>query len=281
MKYSKTKNMLNEAFKNKYAVAAINISNMETIAAVLAAADSLDAPVIVQVSPLQKNIQAFEYSEIVNMIHMIAKRFNKGEYSIHLDHSCSYEDCLEAVKGGFESIMFDGAALPYEKNIELTALARRISPDITLEGELGELGGAEGELSGTGENNYTNPKQASDFIRCSGVDSLAVSIGNAHGIYKGEVRINLDILSEINKVAGIPLVLHGASGIPAETIRESINRGISKINFFTELDMVFKAGLREKLDENKYMMEACRNAQDRMTLAAIEIIDLCVGGKSA
>lgn len=281
MKYSQMKDMLRKAFAGGYAVPAINVSNMETISAVLIAAAALDAPVVVQIAPIQKKVQGFEYHEIVQIIHLIAKRFEGGEYTIHLDHSSTYNDCKEAVEGGFESIMFDGASLPYEENIAQTALVRKISPSITLEGELGEIGGGEGELSGDVKSHFTNPKLVADFIYRSGVDCLAVSIGNAHGLYKGDFRLDMDILTEINKAAGIPMVLHGASGVPADAIRESIKRGISKINFFTELDMAFKDGLREKLAENKYMMEACRNAQDRMMLAVKEIIKLCTGGRNA
>ena len=148
--------------------------------------------------------------------------------------------------------MIDGSHESFEENIAVTSrVAAACAPSgISVEAELGKVGGKEDDLDGGDENPYTDPQQAKEFAERTGVTSLAVAIGTAPGIYKGTPKLDLDRLSEIREVVSIPLVLHGASGVPDEAVRESIRRGICKVNFATELRIAFSNGVKEYLKEN-------------------------------
>ena len=272
--------MLSAAEKNNCALAAINASNFETINAVLAAADRCNAPVILQFSPLQRTAEDISYGEITELAELLSRRYEHGAYVIHQDHGGSFEDCTEALEGKFTSIMYDGAALSYEENIANSARVRALGDDFFLESELGVLGAECSEQTGEMDDEaYTRAELVPEFVKRTGCNSLAVSIGNAHGIYKREPKLRFDILDKIHAVFSVPLVLHGASGIPYDDVRTAISKGIRKINFFTQLDRAFMAAFREEADKGSYMMFAQRAGFDAMTEKAQELIELCTGGK--
>jgi tagatose 1,6-diphosphate aldolase GatY/KbaY len=171
--------------------------------------------------------------------------------ALHLDHGNSFELAMQALRVGYTSIMIDGSHDSFEENI---AVSKRVSDacrpnGIPVEAELGKVGGKEDDLE-CDDPGYTDPDDAVKFVRETGITSLAVAIGTAHGIYKGEPKLDLNRLSEIRQVVDIPLVLHGASGVPDETVKECIKRGISKVNFATELRIAYSNGIKEYLKEN-------------------------------
>lgn len=275
-----TKELLSDAYRNKYAVPAINVSNMESTMALLEKASELRSPIIVQVAPIQVKVQQISYELIVELIKLIAKNY-QGKYSIHLDHG-EIEDCKKALTAGFTSIMFDGSLLSYEDNlkytkeIEVECLAKGIS----LEAELGAVSGNEGTASSENlkeKANFTDLNQATDFVNNTSIDMLAVAIGNAHGFYKSEPKLEFDLLSKINNVLKMPLVLHGASGISEEDIKLAIANGVSKINFFTEVDQAFTNSFYEYISENygSYMMNASEYARQQMMNKIDAIIKMC------
>lgn len=275
MKYVTMKELLNQAQKGQYAVPAINVSNMETITAVLKGAHQCQSPIILQVAPIQQKIQKFRYRDLVEIIHIVARQY-QGQYTIHLDHGETLHECREAIDSGFLSIMCDGSHRPFEENIFITRQAKDLCPSgVTLEGELGQIAGGEGGGEQKGDATYTDPALAAEFVARTGIDCLAISIGNAHGFYQGEPKLQFDVLKKIKERVSVPLVLHGASGLPQEQIKYSIENGICKINFFTEVDQEFVRGLQEGIDQNQYMMQTVKHAQDLMQSKVEAIIKIC------
>lgn len=170
---------------------------------------------------------------------------------MHLDHGDSFDLAMQALRVGYSSIMIDGSHNVFEENIAVTkAVTDACRPSgVPVEAELGKVGGKEDDLDG-GNGGYTDPMEAKEFVERTGVGSLAVAIGTAHGVYKGEPKLDLDRLAEIRKVVSIPLVLHGASGLSEEAVKESIKRGICKVNFATELRIAYTDGVKEFLAAN-------------------------------
>ncbi len=170
---------------------------------------------------------------------------------MHLDHGDSFDLAMRALRVGYSSIMIDGSHNVFEENIAVTkAVADACRPSgVPVEAELGKVGGKEDDLDG-GNGGYTDPMEAKEFVERTGVGSLAVAIGTAHGVYKGEPKLDLDRLAEVRKVVSIPLVLHGASGLSEEAVKESIKRGICKVNFATELRIAYTDGVKEFLAAN-------------------------------
>lgn len=239
--------LLVEAQRNGYAVGAFNVENMEMVQAVVAAAIELKAPVILQTTP-----STVKYAELT---YYYALSKTAGEMAtipvaIHLDHGNSFELAMQALRRGYTSIMIDGSHEKLEDNISLTKkVVDACAPSkVPVEAELGKVGGKEDDLDG-GSGGYTDPVEASEFVTRTQVSSLAVAIGTAHGFYRGEPKLDLNRLSEIKKVVTIPLVLHGASGLSDDTIKESIQRGICKVNFATELRVAYSNGIKEYLNK--------------------------------
>jgi ketose-bisphosphate aldolase len=269
--------LLNDAKKNNYAVPAINVSNMETINGVFEAAEKLKSPMIMQIAPIQLVKQKISYKYIVDLIKLSANNYDVV-YAIHLDHGEELDDLDAAVNAGFTSVMYDGSMQSFEKNVENTKTARKIAAGaITLEGELGQLMGKEGDTEDEGESIYTNPSDALEYVERTGVDCLAVSIGNAHGHYKQEPKLNFDILDRINKAVNIPIVMHGASGLSEQDLITGIKHGITKINFFTAVDGAFTKGIVDTLevDPNTYMMAYIENGRQLMMREVENIIRMC------
>lgn len=248
MPFVTTKKMLLDAQKGGYAVGAFNVENMEMVQAVVAAAEELQAPVIMQTTS-----STVKYADMA-LFHANVKAVADASsvpVALHLDHGSSFELAMKALRKGYTSIMIDGSHDPFEENIAITKkVVDACAPsDIPVEAELGKVGGKEDDLDG-GEGGYTDPLEAKEFAERTGISCLAVAIGTAHGVYSGVPKLDLDRLSEIKEVVTIPLVLHGASGLSEEAVKESITRGICKVNFATELRIAFTEGIKEYLTNN-------------------------------
>ena len=242
-----TKEMLLKAQEGNYAVGAFNVENMEMVMAVIAAAEELNAPVIMQTTPSTVKYAGLDYY-LANVA--TAAKNAKVPVAMHLDHGSSFSLAMQALRQGYTSIMIDGSHSVFEENIAITkSVVDACKPsNIPVEAELGKVGGKEDDLDG-GDGGYTDPKEALEFVQKTGVNSLAVAIGTAHGVYKGEPKLDLDRLVEIRKIVDVPLVLHGASGLSKEAVKESIKRGICKVNFATELRIAYTDGVKELLEE--------------------------------
>jgi tagatose 1,6-diphosphate aldolase GatY/KbaY len=169
----------------------------------------------------------------------------KVPVALHLDHGNSYELAEECKREGYTSLMIDGSLLPYDGNVTLTRRVVIMAGELPVEAELGTVGGKEDGHEARAQ--YTDPVEAADFVARTGISSFAVAIGTAHGIYKGIPKLDLDRLSEIRRVVDIPLVLHGTSGVPHDQVRASIERGICKVNYATELRIAFTEGVRKAM----------------------------------
>ena len=244
-----TKQMLLDAQAGNYAVGAFNVENMEMVMAVMEAAEELKSPVIMQTTPSTVKYAGLDF--FLANVKAAAERASVP-VAMHLDHGSSFELAMQAYRTGYTSIMIDGSHGSFEENVAVSkAVADACAPSgIPVEAELGKVGGKEDDLDGGDDNPYTDPAQAVEFVKQTGVTSLAVAIGTAHGVYKGEPKLDLDRLSEIRKVVDIPLVLHGTSGVPDATVTECVNRGICKVNYATDLRIAFTKGVRKYLMEN-------------------------------
>lgn len=244
-----TKELLLKAQEGNYAIGAFNVENMEMVQAVIAAAEELNSPVIMQTTPSTVKYADLDYF-YANA--KVAAQKAKIPAVIHLDHGSSFELAMQALRAGYTSIMVDGSHGSFEENIKVSkAVADACHPSgVCVEAELGKVGGKEDDLEGGDENPYTDPEQARIFVEQTGVDSLAVAIGTAHGVYKGIPKLDVERLSEIRKVVEVPLVLHGTSGVPDETVKECIKRGICKVNYATDLRIAFTKGVKAVLAEN-------------------------------
>lgn len=248
MSFVTTKEMLAAADKGAYAVGAFNVENMEMVMAVIKAAEEMRAPAILQTTP--STIKYAGLSLYYANVKAAAKRASVP-IALHLDHGSSFALAMQALRTGYTSIMIDGSHESFEDNIALTrsVVNACAASDIPVEAELGKVGGKEDDLE-CDDPGYTDPEDAVKFVEETGVSSLAVAIGTAHGIYKGEPKLDVERLSEIRKRVTVPLVLHGASGVPEETVKECIRRGISKVNFATELRIAYSDGVKKFLKEN-------------------------------
>ena len=245
------KEMLTKAKQGKYAVAQININNLEWTKAVLQTAQELNSPVILGVSEGAGKYMC-GYKTIVGMVNGMLEGLKiTVPVALHLDHG-SYEAALECIEAGFSSVMFDGSKYPIEENIEKTKEIIRIAAEkgVSVEAEVGAIGGEEDGVVGMGE--VADPEECKK-IADLGVTMLAAGIGNIHGKYPANWQgLNFDVLAKIQEKTGtMPLVLHGGTGIPADMIKKAISLGVSKINVNTECQITFTEGVRKYLEEGK------------------------------
>lgn len=242
-----SRDMLLEAQRGGYAVGAFNVENMEMVKAVIAAAEELRAPVMLQTTP-----STVRYGTLETYAGIVRAEAAKASVpvALHLDHGSDFDLAVRAVKEGYTSIMIDGSALSFEENIDVTrrVVAVAAPNNIPVEAELGKVGGKEDDLEAEADTN-TDPAQAAEFVERTQVSSLAVAIGTAHGFYVGTPVLDKERLSEIRKVVDVPLVLHGASGLTAEDVRDCVRRGICKVNFATELRAAYTDAVKELLRE--------------------------------
>ena len=243
--------MLKEAKAGKYAVGQFNINNLEWTKAILMTAQELNSPVILGVSEGAGKYMT-GYKTVVGMVNGMLEEMNiTVPVALHLDHG-SYEGALKTIEAGFSSVMFDGSHYPIEENIaktkELIALAH--SKGISVEAEVGSIGGEEDGVIGAGE--VADPEECKR-IADLGVDMLAAGIGNIHGKYPANWQgLNFDVLAKIQELTGeMPLVLHGGTGIPEDMIKTAISLGVSKINVNTECQLTFAAATRKYIEDGK------------------------------
>lgn len=244
-----SKELLLDAQKNHYAVGAFNVENMEMVMAVLAAAEEQNSPVIMQTTPGTVKYAGFDY--YFANVKAAAER-TKIPVVMHLDHGNSFAMAMQAFRAGYTSIMIDGSKLPFEENIDLTKSVVNVchASNVPVEGELGKVGGKEDDLENDDDNPYTNPQEAKEFVERTGVDSLAIGIGTAHGVYKGIPKVNMEVLSAVRAVVDVPLVMHGTSGVPDEQVRDAVRRGICKVNYATDLRIAFTNGVKAYMNNN-------------------------------
>ena len=283
-----TKEMFEKSMKEGFAIGAFNVNNMELIQGIVDAAAEQNSPVILQASS-----SAIKYARInylMKMVEAAVEEHPNIPIAIHLDHGPDFETCKMCVDNGFTSVMFDGSKYDFEENIRLTkeVLDYAHAHGVVVEAELGKLAGIEDDVNvAESDAIYTDPAQAEEFVRRTGVDSLAIAIGTSHGAYKfkGEARLRFDILKEIKeRIPNTPIVLHGAStvipelvnmcneyggnipgakGVPDEILHEASLSGVSKINVDTDLRLAMTAGIRKvfvedpsAFDPRKYLKPA-------------------------
>lgn len=231
--------MLAKAKRGGYAIGSFNAYNYETIRGIIDAGSKNHCEGTI-VAFGMKYLENMELADAQAITAAIAAR-TEMPVALHLDHCDNIKIIQQAIDAGFTSVMYDGSALPFAQNVANTKLVCDLAhaAGVSVEAELGSLAAGDHSHEGTKDDReiYTDPEQAAEFVAQTGVDALAVSIGTVHGIYKGKPNIRVDILKAINEKVSIPLVLHGGSGIPEETITECIKNGICKINVNTEISM--------------------------------------------
>ena len=280
-----SKKMFKQAYANGYAIGAFNVNNMEIVQGITEACQEEKAPVILQVS---KGARAYaNHTSLVKLVEAAVKECPDIPIVLHLDHGPDYDTCKACIDGGFTSVMIDGSALPYEKNIEVTKKVVEYAHkyNVTVEGELGTLAGIEDEVSHA-VGSYTRPEEVEDFVKNTGVDSLAIAIGTSHGAYKFKPEqctrnekgilcpppLRFDILEEVSKrLPEFPIVLHGSSsvpqeyvaminefggkmpdavGVPEEQLREAAKLAVCKINIDSDLRLAMTGTIRKFFAEH-------------------------------
>jgi fructose-bisphosphate aldolase class II/tagatose 1,6-diphosphate aldolase GatY/KbaY len=243
------------AFRNGYAVGAFNTFNAETTQTIIEAATALNAPVMLMLGNWDWGLLNLEtYSEIITYY----ARRAPIPVTWHLDHARSLDTVKDAVEAGYTSVMIDGSHLPFEENVAITkaAVALARPRGIAVEAELGGIGPAEAAGTESAQMGFTDPEAARRFCQQTGVDMLAVSIGNAHGIYKVAPQLDIDLLRQIHAVTeGTPLVLHGGSTTPPDQVRAAVKAGIAKVNVASELWVSYAKTMRQALgsDDDRFM----------------------------
>ncbi|MBT5807986.1 class II fructose-1,6-bisphosphate aldolase, partial [Candidatus Uhrbacteria bacterium] len=285
------------AEKGRYAVGAFNINNLEILQAVMDAAEAEKSPVIISTSEGAINYAGMD--ELAALVHLAAKR-TKLPVVFHLDHGKNYDLVVRAIKSGlYTSVMFDGSSHPFKKNVRLTkkivALAHKRG--ISVEAELGAIAGIEDFVSVKEKDAHlTSPEQAKDFVKQTGCDALAIAVGTSHGAFKfsGKSTLEFKRLAEIKKNVGVPLVLHGASGVPSNikklctkygceidkakgvsdgNIKKAISLGVNKINIDSDLRIAFTAGTRQYMDQHPEVFDPRKyisNAKEVMTKVVVQ-----------
>lgn len=231
--------MLQQAQRGGYAVPAFNVHNLETVQAVAETAAEMSSPVIMAGTPGTFSYAGTDY--LVEICQAAARRYNLP-LALHLDHHEEMDDIESKVRQGVRSVMIDGSHLPFAQNIALVRQAVKLCHryGVSVEAELGRLGGQEDDLLvDSADSFFTDPMAAKEFVEATGIDSLAVAIGSAHGLYQGEPKLDFARLEKIRQRVDIPLVLHGASGIPEAMIARAIALGVCKVNVATELKIAF------------------------------------------
>lgn len=261
-----TKDILQKAQRGNYAIGHFNINNLEMVQGIVKAAENLSSPVILATSEGALKYAGMEY---LYNIAITASELNNVPIALHLDHGQDLETIKKAIKMGYSSVMIDASHFELEKNISLTKKVVQLahSKNVSVEAELGTIGGAE-DLVKSRNIIYTNPITAKEFVERSGCDFLAVAIGTSHGAYKfaGTAKLRMDILKQIKQKVKVPLVLHGASGVPSNIVQQAqkygaklsgvqgvpdsqiklaVRNGINKINTDTDLRIAFDAAVRK------------------------------------
>lgn len=250
--------MLNTAKDNKYAVGQFNVNNLEYAQAILQAAKEEKSPVILGVSEgAAKYMGGFKV--VTAMVKALVEEYGiTVPVAIHLDHGSSFQKCAEAIHAGFTSVMYDGSHLPLEENIANTKKVVELAHihGVSVEAELGRIGGQEDDLVvDDAEAMYAIPEECDRLVSETNVDCFAPALGSVHGPYKGEPKLGFDRMEEVQKLTGVPLVLHGGTGIPLKDIQRAISLGTAKINVNTENQIQQTKVIREVLADNPEMYD--------------------------
>ncbi len=266
--------VLRPAMKSHYGVGLFNTINMEMVNGVVNAAEKLRAPVMM--GPAEILLGAADLAEVAAMVRSRAEKTDIPVV-LHYDHGLTFEKCIEAIQLGYTSIMYDCSTAPYEENVRRVAEMVRIAhaAGVTVEGELGHVGDNEG--AGRLEkpsDYYTDPEMARDFVERTGVDALAIAVGNAHGDYKFPPKLDFERIRKIAQTVDVPLVLHGGSGLSDDDFREAIRCGIAKINIFTDINKAqvrgmqkgIAAGVNNAFDLTPYEVAAIQDAVEEKIL---------------
>lgn len=299
--------MFKKAYEGGYAIGAFNVNNMEIIQGITEAAKECNSPVILQVSA-----GARKYAKHVYLVKLVEAALADTDLPIvlHLDHGDSFELCKDCIDGGFTSVMIDGSKLPFEENVALTKkvceYAHVHKPYVTVEGELGKLAGIEDAVNvSDADAQFTDPNEVEEFVRRTGVDSLAIAIGTSHGAYKfkpgQKPQLRFDILQKVSeKLPGFPIVLHGASsvmqeyvkivnehggkmpdaiGIPEDMLRQAAKMAVCKINIDSDLRLAMTASIRKHFDEHpdhfdprQYLTDARNNIREVVKHKITEVL---------
>jgi len=275
MPLTTTLKMLAAGRKNGYAVAAFKCDNMEMIQGIIAAGEEMKAPLILQTTPSTLHYVPVEL--FFANVAAVAKNASIP-VALHLDHGNSHQLAEDALAAGYTSIMIDGSHFTLDENIVFTKTTVElcVRAGVPVEGELGRVGGKEDDLSSDGAG-YTDPKEAIRFVRETGVSSLAIGVGTAHGIYTTKPVLKPELISILKDELEIPLVLHGASGLEDTVIQDCIARGISKVNIATDLRIAYTQAVRKFLEQDpgcfdpKKYGEAGREAVKKLAMNRIMV----------
>ncbi|MBU5427867.1 class II fructose-1,6-bisphosphate aldolase [Tissierella pigra] len=244
------KELLLDAQKKGYAVGAFNINNMEIIQAIIEAAEETNSPVILQASQGGIKYAGIEY---ISALGKLAARNAKVPVALHLDHGTDFDQVMLCIRHGFSSVMIDGSRFPLEENILYTKKVIEVAKavGVSVEAELGKIGGTEDHITVDEKDaTFTDPQEALRFVNETDVDFLAIAVGTAHGVYKGEPKLDFDRIKTIRETISVPLVLHGSSGVSEEALKKAISLGISKINIDTDLRIAFAEGVKNFIKDN-------------------------------
>ncbi|MBE6572564.1 MAG: class II fructose-bisphosphate aldolase [Ruminococcaceae bacterium] len=261
--------ILKNAQKNNYAVGLFNTTDSDMLQAVIEAAEETNSPVIIGTAEV---LLPYGELDLIAPSMIAAAKRAKVPVAVHYDHGLTFDRCMQALKLGFSSVMFDGSAGDYDTNIADTRQIVKIAHSFgaTVEGEIGHVGQTE-NCDNDATDMYTTPEEAMSFLDATGVDALAIAIGTAHGVYKSKPKLDIERLKAIRAKTDTPLVLHGGSGLSDDDFRNAISGGIAKINIFTDLCVAGKEAVKasnaDYLDMRNEKVEAIKNAVIRkMTL---------------
>ncbi len=278
--------VLNEAREKKIAIGHFNISNMEAFWGVFRAAQSLNVPVIIGVSEGERDF--FGVPQVVSLVKTTREQYDYPLF-LNADHTYSFERVKEAIDAGFDSVIFDGAKLPFDENVKIAKqcvnyareYSKKVKRDILVEGELGFIGQSSKILDEIpegvmlNEKSLTDPEEAKKFVAETGVDLLAPAVGNFHGMLRGGVdpKLNIERIKEIANKANVPLVLHGGSGNSENDFSEAIRNGVSIVHINTEIRLAYRNAIRKSLEDSpeevapyKILEPSVRAIQEVVTL---------------
>ena len=237
--------VLPKAQKENYAVGLFNTTGTDMLEAVIAAAEELNSPVIIGTAEI---LLPYGELKLIGPALIEAAKRAKVPVVVHYDHGLTFERCMEALKLGFSSLMFDGSTKSYEDNIAETREIVKIAKEFgaSVEGEIGHVGSNENESD---NSMYTTKEEAKAYIDATGVDALAIAIGTAHGVYKVKPQLNLERLEEIRATVDAPLVIHGGSGLSDDDFRNSIAKGVAKMNIFTDICLAGERAMKDATEQ--------------------------------
>lgn len=246
-----SKELIEKARDHKKAIAAFNIHNLETIQAVVEGATELNSPVMIATTP-----GTLRHAGIENVAAIVKALALKTHIPIalHMDHCPSFDTIVSCIQNGYTSVMIDGAHHDYAENVDLVKSVVKMAHAVGMqvEGEIGKIGGVEDDLFvNEADAAFTVPDEAKRFAEDTGIDTIAVAIGTAHGMYKGEPKLDFERIEKIGGLVDIPLVLHGASGVPDDSVKKAIALGMAKVNIATELKNPMVAAIRKSLEDPK------------------------------